>query len=392
MKVACPECSSAYNVSDAKIPLKGIYARCPKCGHRFFLEKKATVSDLSKEKSPKLAKQKRTEDNQTQCPKCGLEQPFSKVCAGCGVIFDKVRMLISCPHCGFKQPPSHVCTNCKKEIRKTAGRSKKKKSLGELIKMIQKGGFNEKAKKLIFEYFAENIKATVVTGSIILAIIFVIFLATGRSSLSSLFSSSREIMYHAVFSQCKCTLNGKPCQGINSILFKLKIGNTGDEHLEDVMIDIKNLPYPLWQVYYSVQNLAANNPREFDPVVKIQCEDERQDICPNIHPFRNWIEECGYLTSFTAQCFADMGSVADCENEYSPPCAIQNEARLKVETIASGSLVEIGLMSYEGSEKLNQELFKYIEINVNSDAEVIAEDPQISSLVRLYKSIIDIFF
>lgn len=39
MDVRCESCSAQYKVDDAKIPAQGIKAKCPKCGHSFFLKK-----------------------------------------------------------------------------------------------------------------------------------------------------------------------------------------------------------------------------------------------------------------------------------------------------------------------------------------------------------------
>ena len=39
MDVTCESCRASYRVDDAKIPANGIKAKCPKCGHSFFLKK-----------------------------------------------------------------------------------------------------------------------------------------------------------------------------------------------------------------------------------------------------------------------------------------------------------------------------------------------------------------
>jgi predicted Zn finger-like uncharacterized protein len=38
MKIQCPNCRSIHRVDESKIPVKGIYANCPRCQSRFFVE------------------------------------------------------------------------------------------------------------------------------------------------------------------------------------------------------------------------------------------------------------------------------------------------------------------------------------------------------------------
>lgn len=39
MKATCPNCQASYQIDDSKIPDKGIYGRCPKCNHLFWIAK-----------------------------------------------------------------------------------------------------------------------------------------------------------------------------------------------------------------------------------------------------------------------------------------------------------------------------------------------------------------
>lgn len=38
MKLTCPKCRAKSSVPDAQVPVNGAWARCPKCGERFFIQ------------------------------------------------------------------------------------------------------------------------------------------------------------------------------------------------------------------------------------------------------------------------------------------------------------------------------------------------------------------
>jgi len=420
MKVICPECKKAYPVPDAKIPAKGTYARCPGCRHRFFIQKdierpEPRLSDSSEkasrakqrkkrgtQKTLKVRQVKKPDDGQEACPNCGHRQPPAQECAQCGIIFAKFRMLISCPRCNHQQPRARVCINCGCEIYKPP-QPAEAFEFKTLISDLRQYGFSSESKQALIEYCSENLQKTVVTTAIAIGIILFIFIFTGRFLLAPLFTSDKEIMYQGVFSPCKCTMNGQPCFGGQSILFKLKIGNTGGENLNHIRIELNNLPYGAHQVYYTVQDLSATNPSKSDPTIKMICDEERALPLLRCTSFRNLITECSSVSSLVVECFA-LGDVPvkdfaeasslPCltEVELAPPCPIGDEAIFQIDSLAKGTLVQLSLIVYSGREKLDPQPYHDLSIRVKADAKVVNEDPQLSTLIRLYKSIVDTIF
>jgi predicted Zn finger-like uncharacterized protein len=74
MKIECPHCRLAGQVSDASVPAEGRHMECPRCKTSFFVEKIVTASWA---------------DTLTDCPQCGYSN-FSgerfDICPSCGLV------------------------------------------------------------------------------------------------------------------------------------------------------------------------------------------------------------------------------------------------------------------------------------------------------------------
>lgn len=88
MNIACPHCGFSREVPEDKVPDRPVKVTCPKCQQGFTFDKTAaTVAeafDATFGDSP-AAETPAT----TTCPACGLAQPASESCGGCGVIYAK---------------------------------------------------------------------------------------------------------------------------------------------------------------------------------------------------------------------------------------------------------------------------------------------------------------
>jgi len=394
MKIICPECKKAYQVPDAKIPAKGAYARCPNCRHRFFLKKDAErpkprrtqssekVSGTGQRKNRgnkqtlKGQRSKNPAGAQSACPNCGHRQPPAKECAQCGIIFDKFKMLIACPSCNHQQPRTNVCINCGYEIYKPPQQIK---SFKTLISNLREYGISSTGRKALTDYCAENLQKTIVTTAIIVGVILFIFIFSGRFLLAPLFTADKEIMYQGAFSPCKDRMTGTSCFGMQSILFNLKIGNTGEEDLNNIIIELYGLPYGAHQVYYTVQNLSAANPRKSDPKLTINCDENNAFPLFRCTSFRNYIMECTSLSTLAIEClnlqdepvkdFKEVSSLPCLkEIELSPPCSLENIATFQIESLAQGTLVKLGLMVYSGQERLDTQPYQSVLVSIKADA------------------------
>ena len=75
MKAKCTACEAVYNIDDAKIPEKGVYATCKKCNERFQIKKLTE-------------REEDIDDNIIiTCPYCSHVNISSEKCAGCGKFF-----------------------------------------------------------------------------------------------------------------------------------------------------------------------------------------------------------------------------------------------------------------------------------------------------------------
>jgi predicted Zn finger-like uncharacterized protein len=114
MKAKCPKCASSYKVSDEKIPETGAFAKCPKCRHRFFIEKPENGSQRSIDEKSRL--------QESPIQDSSLEK---NVIEHKSKVFQCVRF-----RCKFwVEPSDRFCPNCGHEVPQTGYRYISKKIL-----------------------------------------------------------------------------------------------------------------------------------------------------------------------------------------------------------------------------------------------------------------------
>ena len=89
MKAKCTKCEAVYNIDDAKIPEKGVFATCKKCQTRFQIKREETSTEAVAEEAP--------QDEIITCPYCSHVNIHTEKCAGCGKIFsdeEKVELTV----------------------------------------------------------------------------------------------------------------------------------------------------------------------------------------------------------------------------------------------------------------------------------------------------------
>lgn len=83
MKIECPECHSFYQINDSKIPDKGIYGSCKKCGNKIFIQKETDAEIILED----IPEQNPISD---KCPECSQNrQPNETHCSNCGIKYEK---------------------------------------------------------------------------------------------------------------------------------------------------------------------------------------------------------------------------------------------------------------------------------------------------------------
>ena len=164
---------------------------------------------------------------------------------------------------------------------------------------------------------------------IIVVLIVVLTPLTGITIASLFFSREREIVYEAYMMVSQCLQSGVPgenCVGI----YQVNIGNTG-EHEESA-----HLSWPMdlakWKTDWKIQNIAADAPRSYDPVVN-----------------------------------CDMS---------------ENPGECTIEQFAPGTFVEIQLVCYNCSGNEVSQL-EELPVDITSSSPVISRgNPKVSILVR----------
>ncbi|MFC1515378.1 tetratricopeptide repeat protein [Thermodesulfobacteriota bacterium] len=80
MKIACPSCSTGYNIPEEKVPRKGVKIRCKICDFEMLLVRKPDVRSSASAPVAMVI----------VCPHCSHKQMASPECGKCGVLFKKL--------------------------------------------------------------------------------------------------------------------------------------------------------------------------------------------------------------------------------------------------------------------------------------------------------------
>jgi predicted Zn finger-like uncharacterized protein len=84
MTITCPKCNFSRSVDPVKVPDRAVRVNCPKCGEEFTFDKSQHTIEPHEHEAPA---------EQLSCPACGLEQPKTESCRGCGVVFSKLQAI-----------------------------------------------------------------------------------------------------------------------------------------------------------------------------------------------------------------------------------------------------------------------------------------------------------
>ena len=164
---------------------------------------------------------------------------------------------------------------------------------------------------------------------IIVLLIIILTPLTGITIASLFFSRDHEIVYEAYMMVSQCLQSGTPGQNCVGI-YQVNIGNTG-VHEESVRLSWP-MDLAMWKTDWKIQNIAADEPRKHDPVVKCEMSDE------------------------SGQCV--------------------------IEQFAPGTFVEIQLVCYNCSGNEVSQL-EELPVDVTSSSPVISRgNPKVSILVR----------
>lgn len=164
---------------------------------------------------------------------------------------------------------------------------------------------------------------------VIVVLIVVLTPLTGITIVSLFFSRDREIVYEAYMTVSQCLQTGTPGQNCVGI-YQVNIGNIGEE--EESVLFSWPMDLSRWITAKKVRNIAADTPREHDPVV-------------------------------------------NCEMS-------ENSGECKIDQFAPGTLLEMQLVCYQCAEEEVRQL-KDLQVDVTSSSPVISTgNPQLSILFR----------
>lgn len=371
MKITCSRCDARYKIDDSKIAGRQ-HVTCPKCRNRIELPPHKTAAGRG------------TIPSTITCPKCSFQQPRSETCVSCGIVFAKYEEINSrkdLPHgetmASPQDPPPQTAAD---EIQRS---------------IVER----------VLYYAANNAKGTVITISVVILISFVF---GGVPLLSVLFDSDEEVMFFTQKMHC----NQIKKFHIEAAFFRIILGNTGTVTAKKLQIALSDIPCHVEQIYYTVKNLNAAEARSSDPEVFAICRDGSRhpclrfiaksfgSICDELPVYRSVAlaegpppeEEIGPMSAPPRGRNSDPnipahGYLDRCEFEKAEPRAFE------IENLAPGTLLHIGLMTYDYKEMRQspwQELEK-ITLSFQGDVNVIKGNPQATTLAKMINAVLDIF-
>ena len=171
------------------------------------------------------------------------------------------------------------------------------------------------------------------------------------------------------------------------LCFRLKVGNTGKNDVQSLDIKLKNLPFPIDQIYlclFKIYQVAEQ--RKSDPTVEIVCADNTSVECKKIVPLPSFPHRCEF---FTTEYSIDRIEYNPC---YRTGSEIPEELFLKIRDFSSGTLFRFGFLSYDTKENvLDWKDLGQINIEVKGEAKIVVGDPQGTTLAKFLYGIVDLF-
>lgn len=364
MRIQCAQCNARFKIrEDVVSKVKNF--RCPKCGHRQTL--KSAITNVA---SPALTRM--------VCPKCDFEQPKSQSCINCGIIIDKYERRM-------RDPASFGGDAARDDLQDPQAGAPAEDGFDSTIQRA----FMER----VFQYAADNLKGLLITVGIVLVVSF--FLG-GVPLLSVLMGAEDEVMYFTQTMHCDQTKR----YHIDAALYRIVLGNTGEEAQDRIEINLYDVPCQFDQVYYTLTNLSATDPRENDPVVRL--------ICDNGHYYDIWRfvatsfdGPCGVFPQFRAMTFAEgiePDMIDDMAYETNPEvhgfmafCLLDNDPDQTIEilNLAPGTLLHIGFVTYDyrNIKKDPWQDMNKIVTTFDGAGNIIKGNPQATTLAKLFNAL-----
>ena len=430
-KIKCPKCANALTVDESRIPPTGAGITCPSCGAKFRVKPRKNSS-----KSPTAGDA--AAESQVVCPACGRRQPKTESCAFCGIVFSKYKRFRPCPRCATQLPlDAAVCHNCQYRLFDPPS---EKRDIRSLRAAVTDKENIEKARKGVVGFVGEFIIDNLRSATFAIIIVVLVTIVVGKTPLFSiLFEEDKEVMYTGDCDDCR---RMKQFIREDMPLLRLKVANMGQENIKTIRLTVRELPYPMVQIYHTVLNVSGDKARSHDPEVSLACSEEEFVECPKMKAMLNFQEVCGILYSTKGQYEAEYGDVdqqrydgidqgTDAEFErrarmqqdgfamearkeaeergrrqddwdFHDPCAGWAEdsdtdsRRFVLSNLAPGALVKIGLVAHGGDRAdydYNDLRSVRIEVETpdDSDCEIVAGDPQAAALARFFKRVTELF-
>ncbi len=260
---------------------------------------------------------------------------------------------------------------------------------------VEKEEFFGYSRERILERIFEDARSNMKRFLIMAVIVIIISSLTGVSLLPTLFGSDREIMYQTRYVTTLPNFNGVKYR---VALYQIKLGNTGEEDIDDIRVKLSRLPETkALQICWSVLNLTADNPRSGDPSLKVICDGNRSAGCFETEVF-------SWHTAYQLMVSSFMRSLPEFLDkiyipwryEYKDPCQkiskTAEQRAFRIRKMPNGALVLIELAFYDSPEGLNPDDFEKVELEIIAeDVKISKSDPQASVFVRMLESIVDIF-
>ena len=94
---------------------------------------------------------------------------------------------------------------------------------------------------------------------------------------SILFEEDKEVMYTGDCDDCR---RMKQFIQEDMPLLRLKVANMGQENIKTIRLTVRELPYPMVQIYHTVLNVSGDEARSHDPEVSLACSEGEFVDCP----------------------------------------------------------------------------------------------------------------
>ncbi len=90
MEITCPHCNFSKTIDPSRLPERPVKVTCPRCREPFSFDKTTLTEAVGAQPiTEPLEADAPASPAQVICPVCGLLQPVSEACQGCGLVYAK---------------------------------------------------------------------------------------------------------------------------------------------------------------------------------------------------------------------------------------------------------------------------------------------------------------